>query len=65
MKALFVAVVVAVAGLSVAGCAPAYYVRAISSNGTVVCQASNGGVRTYQASGSALRSIRIGDRCPG
>ena len=64
MKTLVVAAVVAVAGLSVAGCAPAYYVRAVSANGTVVCQTSSGGVRTYRATGSQLRSIRIGDRCP-
>jgi hypothetical protein len=63
MRKVFVAVLVA-AGVLVSGCAPAYYVRAVSANGTVVCQTSGGGVRTYRATGSQLRSIHIGDRCP-
>jgi len=63
MRKVFVAALVAAAVL-VSGCAPVYYVRAISANGTVVCQ-SGSAVRTYRATGSQLRSIHIGDRCPG
>lgn len=64
MRRAIVAVALVVAGVSVSGCAPAYYVRAVSANGTVVCQTSSGGVRTYRANPSQVRSIRIGDRCP-
>lgn len=64
MRKGLVVVALVVAGVAVAGCAPVFYVRAVSADGKVVCQASNGGVRTYHATGSQLRSIRIGDRCP-
>jgi len=65
MRKAIVAAVVVVAGVAVSGCAPAFYVRAVSANGTVVCQTSSGGVRTYRANPVQLRSIHIGDRCPG
>lgn len=65
MRKMVAVLLVVVAGVTVSGCAPAYYVRAISANGTVVCQTSSGGVRTFRANAVQVRSIRIGDRCPG
>ena len=64
MRKVIAAAVLVVAGVSVVGCAPAYYVRAVSANGMVVCQTSSGGVRTYRATPAQVRSIRVGDRCP-
>jgi len=66
MRKMFVAVALVAAGVAVSGCVPSvvYRVTAVSVSGAVSCVAGRSGRIVLVAPGR-VRSIHIGDVCPG